>query len=110
MEQAVMSTERAMPAPTHGSRARSIALGACFWSAVAVVAMLPEMTVKHDFGKIALMSLVQWWSWGLLAPVILAVDERLPFSEPAACAQGARASRARAALRSGVWLPLGVRG
>ena len=51
-----MSTERAMPGPTHGSRARSIALGACFWSAVAVVAMLPEMTVKHDFGKTALLS------------------------------------------------------
>src|ERR1700722_11579389 len=80
MEQAVMSSERTMPVPTRGSRARSIALGACFWSAVAVVAMLPEMTVKHDFGKTALLSLVQWWSWGLLAPVIVAVDERLPFS------------------------------
>jgi two-component system LytT family sensor kinase len=75
-----MSTERTMPGRTHGSWTRSVALGACFWSAVAVVAMLPEMTVKHDFAKTALLSLVQWWSWGLLAPVIVAVDERLPFS------------------------------
>ena len=62
------------------TRPRSIALGACFWTAVGLVAVLPQMTVSHDFGKATLLSLVQWWSWGLLAPVIAAVDARLPFS------------------------------
>jgi two-component system, LytTR family, sensor kinase len=59
---------------------RSIVLGACFWTAVGLVALLPQMTVSHDFGKTMLLSLIQWWSWGLLAPVITAVDARLPFS------------------------------
>jgi two-component system, LytTR family, sensor kinase len=75
-----MSTERMVPGPILGSWPRSIALGACFWTAVGLVAVLPEMTVSHDFGKATLLSLVQWWSWGLLAPAIVAVDTRLPFS------------------------------
>ena len=75
-----MSTERTIWGPTRGSWPRSIALGACFWTAVGLVAVLPEMTVSHDFGKATLLSLVQWWSWGLLAPAIVAVDGRLPFS------------------------------
>jgi hypothetical protein len=69
-----------VPGPILGSWPRSIALGACFWTAVGLVAVLPEMTVSHDFGKATLLSLVQWWSWGLLAPAIVAVDTRLPFS------------------------------
>jgi two-component system LytT family sensor kinase len=59
---------------------RSIALWVCFWTVVALVAGLPEMTVSHDVGMVTLYSFIHWWSWGLLAPVIAAVDERLPFS------------------------------
>jgi two-component system LytT family sensor kinase len=75
-----MSTERTIADPTRRSWPKTIALGFCFWTAVGLVAVLPEMTVSHDFGKATLQSFVQWWSWGLLAPVIAAVDERLPFS------------------------------
>ena len=56
------------------------ALEACFWKAVALVFVVPKLTQGNDWRGMLLASLAQWWSWGLLAPVITAIDRRLPFS------------------------------
>ncbi|HTB98933.1 MAG TPA: histidine kinase [Terracidiphilus sp.] len=54
-------------------------LAAVGWTAVGCIFALPSMSTKgfHDELRIYL---AQFWAWGLLAPVILAIDRRLPFS------------------------------
>jgi two-component system, LytTR family, sensor kinase len=54
-------------------------LVAGFWTAVALVFALPNLSDKPD-SRVLLASLVHWWSWGALAPVIIAIDDRLPFA------------------------------
>jgi two-component system LytT family sensor kinase len=56
------------------------ALSSCFWTAVALVFVVPKLAQSSDWRGTLLSSLAQWWSWGLLAPVITAIDARLPFS------------------------------
>jgi two-component system, LytTR family, sensor kinase len=58
----------------------SAALAACFWTAVALVFVLPELIQRNDWWAALLSALAQWWAWGLLTPVITAIDRRLPFS------------------------------
>jgi two-component system LytT family sensor kinase len=55
-------------------------LAALIWTAIGFVFALPAMTAGGNWHRSLLGSLAQWWSWGLLAPVIVAVDQRLPFS------------------------------
>jgi len=57
-----------------------VALAAGFWTAVGLVFVVPKLAETTDWRATLLAALVQWWSWGLLAPVIIAVDRRLPFS------------------------------
>jgi len=59
---------------------RWVALGGCFWSAVALVFVIPQLAHSGDWRRALLSSLAQWWSWGLLAPAITAIDAHLPFS------------------------------
>lgn len=54
--------------------------GAVFWSAIGLVFALPQLTVAGTWQRPLLASLASWWSWGLLTPVIGAVDRRLPFT------------------------------
>src|SRR5579863_3543325 len=56
------------------------ALAACFWTAVALVFVVPKLTQGTDWRGTLLSSLAQWWSWGLLVPAITAIDRLLPFS------------------------------
>jgi two-component sensor histidine kinase len=42
---------------------------------------LPGMAAAPDWRRALLGSLAQWWSWGLVAPLIVAVDRRLPSSD-----------------------------
>jgi two-component system, LytTR family, sensor kinase len=56
------------------------ALTAVIWSAIGVVFALPSMAGARNWRSPLLVSLAQWWSWGLLSWVIVAVDQRLPFS------------------------------
>jgi two-component system LytT family sensor kinase len=56
------------------------ALAAVIWSAIGVVFALPGMAAGGNWRSPLLASLAQWWSWGLLSWVIVAVDEWLPFS------------------------------
>jgi two-component system, LytTR family, sensor kinase len=56
------------------------ALAATIWSAIGVIFALPSLAAGGAWHKTLLGSLAQWWSWGLLAPLIVAVDQRLPFT------------------------------
>ena len=50
------------------------------WSTLGVLFALPGVT-SGKWGRYLLISLVQWWSWGLVTPFIFWVDARLPFKE-----------------------------
>jgi two-component system LytT family sensor kinase len=51
-----------------------------FWTAVGLVFALPRLANSAAWRDTLLSSLAEWWSWGLLAPVIVAVDQCLPIS------------------------------
>ena len=36
---------------------------------------------NRNYGAVLCCSLAQWWSWGLIAPLIFWIDARLPFKE-----------------------------
>ena len=59
---------------------RNLGLAVLGWTAVGVVFALPPLAAGGD-ARALLGSLAQWWSWGLVTPVILAADRRLPFSD-----------------------------
>jgi signal transduction histidine kinase len=69
-----MHNERVRPA-----RGVQVALYVLFWTAVGVVFALPQV-VDGDARALP-RSLAQWWSWGLVAPLIAMADRRLPVSE-----------------------------
>ena len=50
-----------------------------FWTAIAVVFALPQLGPNRPFHRVLILALAQWWSWGLLVPVIVALDRALPF-------------------------------
>lgn len=56
-----------------------IGLSALGFSAVGVIFALPSLATNawHDDLRIYL---AQFWAWGLVTPVIIAIDRRLPFS------------------------------
>ncbi|HTQ57776.1 MAG TPA: sensor histidine kinase [Bryobacteraceae bacterium] len=50
------------------------------WSALGVLFALPGLS-SRNWSRTLLGSLAQWWSWGLVTPLILWMDARLPFKE-----------------------------
>lgn len=62
------------------TRIGRVAFAAAAWTAIGLVFALPGIASGPDWRRSLLGSLAQWWSWGLMTPVILAVDRRLPFS------------------------------
>lgn len=54
-------------------------LAAIFWTLLSVFFSLPNLAAGK--GLISMRGVLAWcWSWGLVAPFILAFDRRLPFS------------------------------
>jgi len=53
---------------------------ALFWTCIGLVFALPTLGGGADWRAPLLASLTQWWAWGLLTPLIIALDRRLPFS------------------------------
>ena len=62
------------------SRLKFIALAVLFWTVLGVVFALPNIANGRDWRGTVLLSIASWWTWGLLAPLIIAVDQRLPFT------------------------------
>ncbi len=62
-----------------GTRVGRVTLFAIFWSFIGLLFYLPSLAVGGGRAQI-LGSLAQWWSWGLMTPLILAVDARLPIA------------------------------
>jgi two-component system, LytTR family, sensor kinase len=58
-----------------------IALAAVAWTSVGVLFALPALLAGGQWRPNLFGSLAQWWAWGLLAPLIVAIDRRLPSSE-----------------------------
>jgi two-component system LytT family sensor kinase len=61
------------------SALRWLVVSAFFWTAIAVVFALPHLGQNSNLHRVLMSALAQWWSWGILVPVILAVDHLLPF-------------------------------
>jgi two-component system, LytTR family, sensor kinase len=59
---------------------RWIFLTVFFWTGIGLVFALPHLANMATRRDNLLSSLAAWWSWGLLAPIIVAVDKGLPFS------------------------------
>ncbi|MGD0735473.1 MAG: histidine kinase [Terracidiphilus sp.] len=50
------------------------------WSTLGVLFALPGLS-SRSWSHALLGSLAQWWSWGLVSPLIFLTDARLPFKE-----------------------------
>jgi len=50
------------------------------WSTLGVLFALPGLS-SSNWSRVLLGSLAQWWCWGLVTPLILWTDARLPFRE-----------------------------
>lgn len=48
------------------------------WTAVGWIFALPSLSSGH-WDQTLRMSLAEWWSWGVMTPLIIALDRRLPF-------------------------------
>jgi two-component system, LytTR family, sensor kinase len=55
-------------------------LAALLWSILGLLFAMPGLTARN-WPHPLLASLAQWWSWGLVTPLIFWVDARLPFKE-----------------------------
>ena len=57
------------------------ALLAALWTVVGVSFALPNIGNAGSPLPALGFSLTQWWAWGLIAPLVVAADRRLPFSD-----------------------------
>jgi two-component system LytT family sensor kinase len=60
---------------------RAVGLAVLGWTAVAVVFALPGLSAGGEGWRPLSNACAQWWAWGLVAPLIVAADRRLPMSE-----------------------------
>lgn len=51
------------------------------WTFIGVFFALPTLGTDAGWQGVLLRSMAQWWSWGLVAPLIVFCDARLPFSD-----------------------------
>ena len=54
-------------------------IAAVGWTGIAVMFSLPNL-MTGGFDKELKMYFAQFWAWGLVTPLIIAFDRRLPFS------------------------------
>ncbi len=64
-----------------GRRIRPILFGVLGWSAIGLLFAIPGMRTGDRWGPPLLLSFAQWWSWGLIALLIVQFDRRLPFTD-----------------------------
>jgi signal transduction histidine kinase len=63
------------------TRPGRILLAVLAWSILGCLFALPSISARGNWRMYIILSLAQWWSWGLVAPFIVAVDGRLPFTD-----------------------------
>ena len=61
--------------------ARRVTIAALGWTALGLVFALPAIAAGGNWWPRLLASFAQWWSWGLVAPLIVWADRRLPLSD-----------------------------
>jgi two-component system, LytTR family, sensor kinase len=59
---------------------KPFALAVLFWTALGLVFALPNIASGKSWRMTLLPSMASWWTWGLLTPLIISVDRRLPFT------------------------------
>jgi two-component sensor histidine kinase len=61
---------------------RVLAFSILGWSLIGGLFALPSLAagMNMPWQRVVLSSMAQWWSWGLLAPLIVALDRSLPFT------------------------------
>ena len=61
-------------------RPAHIALAAVAWTGLGCVFALPDLSAGKNWHYALLLSLTLWWSWGLITPLILWVDQKIQVS------------------------------
>jgi two-component system, LytTR family, sensor kinase len=79
-----MSLAEVRPAATFLNRLTSrrmirVLIAAAGWTALGVIFALPSLSTEGWHSELRIY-LAQFWTWGLLTPLIVAIDRRLPFS------------------------------
>ena len=62
------------------SRLRLALVSMLAWTAIGVVFAVPRFAAAAAWWFVLRGSLADWWAWGLMVPVIVAVDRRLPIA------------------------------
>jgi signal transduction histidine kinase len=62
------------------TRPARFALAALAWTILGCLFALPDLSTGTDRRHALLLSLTLWWSWGMVAPLILWVDRQIPVS------------------------------
>lgn len=62
------------------TRPGRVALAALGWTLLGCVFALPDLSAGAERRHALLSSLTLWWSWGMVAPLILWVDRQIPVS------------------------------
>lgn len=62
------------------TRSGRVVLSALAWTILGCVFALPDLSTRTDRRYALLLSLTLWWSWGMLAPLIVWADRRIPVS------------------------------
>lgn len=86
-------------------RGGRVAVALLFWTAIGFVFALPGLAKGGDWSTTLRSSLAQWWAWGLLVPLIVGFDRRLPFKIAQASRRlGAHLAFGFVATTAFVWL------
>jgi two-component system, LytTR family, sensor kinase len=62
------------------SRLRLVLLSLAAWTAVGIIFAMPRFASAVAWSPVLRSSLAEWWAWGLLVPLIIAIDRRLPIA------------------------------
>jgi two-component system, LytTR family, sensor kinase len=62
------------------TRPGHVALAALAWTILGCVFALPGLSTGTNWRHALLLSLTLWWSWGIVTPLILWADRRIPVS------------------------------
>src|ERR1043166_7846447 len=61
-------------------RPARVAVAALAWTLLGCVFALPDLSAGREWRYALLLSLTLWWSWGIITPLVLWVDRRIPVS------------------------------